>query len=203
MIGTFGNAWGFGIDLGAQYKKGDWRFGLMARDVSFTFNGWNFNLNEDERDVFLRTGNEIPPSTLELTTPRIILGGAWVKKINPKIDLIAELDIDITTDGKRSVLISGNRFSVDPHIGAEVSYKRLVFLRAGIGNIQRAKSDVNFDETIYTFQPNMGIGMKLGKFTVDYAFTDIGNVSQVLYSHVFSLKIDFEKRAPSPEKIDP
>ncbi|MFT6322189.1 MAG: hypothetical protein ACJAT4_003124 [Granulosicoccus sp.] len=42
----------------------------------------------------------------------------------------------------------------------------------------------------------MGIGFHLGKFTIDYAFTDIGNVSQVLYSHIFSVKIDFEKREP-------
>ena len=196
VIGTFGNAWGFGIDLGAQYKMGDWQFGLMARDVSFTFNGWNFNLNDDERDVFLRTGNEIPSSTLEITTPRLIFGGAYVKKLNSKLQLIAELDIDMTTDGRRPVLIPGNQLSFDPHMGFELNYSDLVFIRGGIANIQRAKSDVNFDETIYTLQPNMGIGMKLGKFTIDYSFTDIGNVSQVLYSHIFSLKIDFQRRPP-------
>jgi len=198
VIGTFGNSWGFGIDLGAQYKMGDWRFGLMARDISFTFNGWKFNLNDDEQDVFLRTGNEIPTSTLEITTPRIILGTAWVKQFTPKISLVTEVDLDFTTDGKRNVLLSAGPLQVDPHLGFEARYSDFLFLRGGISNIQKARDDVNPDNFIYTLQPNLGIGFHLGKFTVDYAFTDIGNVSQVLYSHIFSVKIDFEKREVTP-----
>ena len=203
VIGTFGNSWGFGLDLGTQYKSGDWRFGLMARDISFTFNGWRFNLTEEEQSVFLRTGNEIPTSTLEITTPRFIVGGAWVKKFDNRFSLIAELDLDFTTDGERNVLISTNLLEVDPHFGVEARYRDFLYLRAGVNNIQRARDDVNPDNYIYTVQPNLGIGFHLGKFTVDYAFTDIGNVSQVLYSHIFSLKIDFEKREEAPEESEP
>lgn len=199
VVGSFGNAWGFGIDLGTQYKKGNWRFGLMARDISFTFNGWNFNLTPEEKDVFLRTGNEIPSSTLEITTPRFILGGAWVKKFNSRISLITEMDLDITTDGERNVLVSTSLLEIDPHAGLELNYNDLLYLRAGIGNIQKARDDVDPDKFIYTVQPNMGIGIHLGKFTIDYAFTDLGNVSQVLYSHIFSLKIDFKKKDPLEE----
>jgi hypothetical protein len=194
VIGTFGNSWGFGIDLGSQYKVGNWRFGLMARDISFTFNGWEFNLTDDEQDVFLRTGNEIPTSTLEITTPRIILGAAWVKQFSRKISLLTEVNFDFTTDGKRNVLLSAGPLQVDPHLGFEVRYSDFLFLRGGISNIQKARDDVNPENFIYTLQPNLGIGFHLGKFTIDYAFTDIGNVSQVLYSHIFSVKIDFEKR---------
>lgn len=199
VIGSFGNAWGFGIDLGTQYKNGNWRFGVMARDISFTFNGWKFNLTPDEQDVFLRTGNEIPTSTLEITTPRFIVGGAWVKRFNDRFSLIAELDLDFTTDGERNVLISTNLVEIDPHMGIEAAYRDMIYLRAGLGNIQKARDDLDPDKFIYTVQPNMGIGMHLGKFTLDYAFTDLGNVSQVLYSHIFSLKIDFEKRDPLEE----
>ena len=202
VIGTFGNAWGFGIDLGTQFKSGDWRFGIMARDISFTFNAWKFNLTEDEKVVFLRTGNEIPTSTLEITTPRFILGGAWVKKLNPSFSLIAELDMDITTDGKRNVLFSTGIVELDPRLGFEINYNDLLYFRSGIGNIQKARDDLKPDEYIYTMQPNMGIGIHLGKFTLDYAFTDIGNVSQVLYSHIFSIKIDFEKKDPRKELED-
>ncbi|MEM6966330.1 MAG: PorV/PorQ family protein [Bacteroidota bacterium] len=201
VIGTFGNAWGFGIDLGTQYKSGNWRLGLMARDISFTFNGWRFNLNEEEQDVFLRTGNEIPTTTLEITTPRFIFGTAYVKKFQKGFSLIAEIDLDFTTDGERNVLISTSLLEIDPHAGVEINYEDLVFLRAGIGNIQKARDDLNPDNFIYTFQPNMGVGFHVGKFTLDYAFTDLGNVSQVLYSHIFSLKIDFEKRDPADDTV--
>jgi len=194
VIGTFGNAWGFGIDLGTQYKKGDWRFGLMARDISFTFNAWTFGLTDEEKLIYLSTGNEIPTSTLEITTPRFILGGAYIKQIKHKFRLIAELNLDLTTDGARNVLLGTDFIEIDPHAGFELGYRELIFLRGGIGNIQRARDDLNPDKFIYTMQPNMGIGLHLGKFTLDYAFTDVGNVSQVLYSHIFSLKIDFAEK---------
>ena len=199
VIGTFGNSWGFGIDLGSQYRMGNWRFGLMARDISFTFNGWEFNLSDNEKDVFLRTGNEIPTSTLEITTPRIILGAAWMRQFTPKISLVTELDLDFTTDGKRNVLISAGPMQIDPHLGFEARYSDFLFLRGGISNIKKSRDDVNPDNIIYTLQPNLGIGFHLGKFTIDYAFTDIGNVSQILYSHIFSVKIDFEKREPTED----
>ena len=199
VIGTFGNSWGFGLDLGSQYRMGNWRFGLMARDISFTFNGWEFNLSDNEKDVFLRTGNEIPTSTLEITTPRIILGAAWMRQFTPKISLVTELDLDFTTDGKRNVLISAGPMQIDPHLGFEARYSDFLFLRGGISNIQKSRDDVNPDNIIYTLQPNLGIGFHLGKFTIDYAFTDIGNVSQILYSHIFSVKIDFEKREPTED----
>ena len=107
----------------------------MARDISFTFNGWKFNLTDDEKDVFLGTGNEIPTSTLEITTPRIILGGAWVKQFTPKISLVTELDLDFTTDGKRNVLLSAGPIQADPHLGFEARYSDFLFLRGGISNI--------------------------------------------------------------------
>ncbi len=201
VIGSFGNAWGFGIDLGTQYKSGDWRFGIMARDISFTFNGWKFNLTDEEKDVFLRTGNIIPTSTLEITTPRFILGGAYVKEINNKLSLIAELDLDLTTDGERNVLLNTSLFEIDPHAGFEVNYNDLLFLRGGIGNIQRARDDLDPDKIVYSLQPNMGIGIHVGKFTIDYAFTDLGNVSQVLFSHIFSVKIDFKKKDPREDLL--
>jgi len=58
----------------------------------------------------------------------------------------------------------------------------------GVGNIQKYKNELNTDE--WTFQPNMGIGVKIKRFSIDYALTDIGNTSQALYSHVFSLRLD-------------
>ena len=47
-----------------------------------------------------------------------------------------------------------------------------------------------------TFQPNIGIGVGFKGINIDYAFTDIGDASVALYSHVFSLrfKINDPKR---------
>lgn len=82
--------------------------------------------------------------------------------------------------------------SIDPHAGLELSYKKMLFLRGGLGSIQEVK---DFDgSTSTTFQPNFGVGFKIGNFTLDYALTDIGDQSESLYSNVFSLKFGFNKK---------
>jgi len=189
-VGDFGGSWGFGIDLAGQYKLNNWQFGAVLRDATSTFNAWTFNLDENMRDVFTRTGNEIPKSSLELTMPRLNLGAARNFELPANFGLLLELNLDITTDGKRNVLIQGDPFSIDPHFGMELDFMKIVFLRAGIGNIQ--------DETSYdkgkhkTFQPNIGIGIRIKKvLTIDYALTDIGDQSLALYSNVFSIRFSF------------
>ena len=39
--------------------------------------------------------------------------------------LYTEIDFDITTDGKRNVLIKSNTLSIDPHLGLEFDYKKI------------------------------------------------------------------------------
>ena len=107
--------------------------------------------------------------------------------------MMPELDLDLTTDGKRNVLISAKPFSIDPHFGVEFGYSRFIFLRGGFQNVQKALDDLDGTKEIWTLQPNIGLGLVLGELSIDYAFTDIGNASQALYSHVFSLMLDFDK----------
>jgi len=189
-VGDFGGSWGFGIDLSAQYRKDKWLFGAVLRDATSTFNAWSFNLDEKMKDVFERTGNTIPKSSMEVTMPRLNLGIARSFELPANLGLLLELDLDITTDGKRNVLIKGDPFSVDPHFGLEFDYQKIVFIRAGIGNIQ---DETSFDKGKHkTFQPNIGIGIRIKKvLTIDYALTDIGDQSLALYSNVFSVRFSF------------
>lgn len=194
-VGNFARAWGFGLDASAKYDYKKWKFAAMARDVTSTYNAWSFSIPEEMEAVFLQTENEIPENSVEITLPRLILGAAREEVIKDKFYVLAEVNADITFDGKRNVVISGNPISLDPHAGIELSYDKIVFLRGGVGNIQKVKSDVGSRE-ITTFQPNFGVGINIKpiNLSVDYAFTDIGDQSTALYSHVFSLKFDFYKQ---------
>lgn len=188
VAGSFATAWGFGLDAGAQLEKKTWRFGIMARDVTSTFNAWSHN-SALVYDTYTKTGNVIPENSIELTLPKLILGISKSFRIKQNIGLLAAADLDFTFDGKRNTPISTSTFSIDPHAGVELDYKKLVFLRTGVGDIQRIK---NFDSSRYTtFQPNFGVGIKLNKFSIDYALTDIGNRAESLYSNIFSVKASF------------
>ncbi len=191
-VGDFAGAWGFGLDAGAQYDYKKWKFAAMARDVTSTFNAWSFNLSEETKQVFLATGNEIPENSVEITLPKLLLGAARKFDFNDKVSLLAELDMDATFDGKRNVLINSKSVNLDPHIGLEASYMNIIFLRAGIGNYQTYTD--NLGKKINTFQPNIGVGVKIKSVYVDYALTDIGDQSVALYSNVFSIKVDINKK---------
>lgn len=188
--GEFAKAWGFGFDLGAQYSYSGWQFGANIKDVTSTFNSWSYN-TELLESTFSKTGNEIPKNTTEITLPKMILGAAYRFNPSQKISILAELNADVTFDGKRNTVISSSMSSIDPHIGIEAGYSNLVFLRAGVQNIQKVK---NMDGSTTTIvQPNLGVGLKLGKLAIDYALTNIGS-QEILYSNVFSLRLEITKR---------
>jgi hypothetical protein len=196
IIGDFAGAWGFGFDIGGQYKYKDWLFGAVARDVTSTFNAWSYNLSPEMIQVFQETGNTVPTDNIEVTLPRLLLGaGRRFNFWNKKMSLLAEVDADITFDGKRNTVVSTSAGSIDPHMGAELGYKGLIFLRLGIGNIQNS-TDVT-GAAITTFQPDFGVGIKIKSFALDYALTNIGDASVALYSNVFSLKFDINRKTHS------
>jgi len=190
-VGQFASATGFGADLSATYRKNNWLFGAVIRDATNTFNAWSFNTEELE-EVFLRTGNEIPENSLELTLPKLLAGAGYKFNIKDKFEVYPEANLEFTFDGKRNVLIKGNVFNIDAKLGVEVNYKEIIYLRMGVNNIQ--------DETLLsgerkkTFQPNVGVGIQFKKVALDYALTDVGDQSIALYSNVFSLRIGINKR---------
>ncbi len=191
VIGSFANSWGFGFDLGIQYRKGPWQFGAVGRDITSTFNAWHVSFTEEEKDVLLATSNELPDiNSLEVTKPQIILG---VARSFPFKDfsILAELDVKATTDGKRNTLVSGDPISLDPGLGVEVNYKNFLFLRAGIDQFQK---ESKFDgKRHFISRPSVGVGIQLFSLLVDYAFTDLGD-SQNRYSHVVSLRLDLRPK---------
>lgn len=191
-VGSFGKAWGFGLDAGAQYQRDRWRFSAVARDVTSTFNAWSYTLDQRTIDVFAQTGNEIPVNSVEVTLPRLTLAVAREFKIGQKFDLLAAIDLENTFDGKRNTLIKSSAFSTDPRVGVELGYAKVVFVRAGIGNIQQV-SDLA-DQKQLSVQPNVGLGIKIKSVSLDYALTDIGDNSVALYSNIFSLKFDLFKK---------
>jgi hypothetical protein len=200
-VGNYATSWGFGFDAGLQYEHKNWYLGIMCRDITTTFNAWSHNsylLSE----VYQKTGNVLPENSVEITLPKAILGMGRYFKISGKTGLLAGTDFDITFDGQRNTLFrelfkNSGSIAMDAKIGLEANYDKLVFLRLGAGNVQKTR---NFDKSYATsIQPNFGVGFKLDRFldfglknlSVDYALTDIGDASEALYSHVFSVKAGF------------
>tara|TARA_B100000767_G_C19674465_1_gene496721 strand:+ start:83 stop:1150 length:1068 start_codon:yes stop_codon:yes gene_type:complete len=190
IIGDFATSWGFGLDIGIQLKTlNNWRFGLMARDISTTYNSWSINESRlDDIQNAINGQNQEAPNSTEITMPKIQLGVSKLHNINYDYSLLTSFDLIMKFEQNNN-LISSEFVSINPAIGLELGYTESVFLRLGIGNFQ---NEIDYsNSTNLTFQPNFGVGFKLRDIEIDYAFTDIGDQSVALYSNIFSLKVDF------------
>ena len=190
IIGDFATSWGFGFDFGLQISMDNgWKFGLMARDVTTTYNSWSIN---DDRLIEIQGAiegqNQEIPNSSEVTIPKIQFGFSKMFEFNYDYSLSTAIDLMMKFDQTNDI-ISSERLSISPAIGLEFGYTETVFLRFGIGNFQN-ELDYDNSENL-SFQPNFGVGFKYNDIQIDYAFTDIGDQSVALYSNVFSLKIDF------------
>jgi hypothetical protein len=191
-VGKFAKAWGFGLDAGLQIFKNKWKFGISGRDITTTFNTWSFSFTEKEKEVLYLTNNEIPVKSTEMTAPRLVLGAARDFRISNKVSLLAEANVDLTFDGQRNTLISADPVSADPKFGLECNVNNIFFVRAGIGNFQQALSDGDTlnQKKVWIYQPSAGAGFKISNVTIDYAFTNLANQSNPLFTHVFSLRLN-------------
>ena len=191
-VGKFAKAWGFGLDAGVQILTKNWKFGISGRDISTTFNAWSFTFTEREKEILYLTNNEIPVKSTEMTAPRLVLGVARDFKLSKKTTLLAEVNADVTFDGKRNTVISADPVSVDPKLGLEANFNNVFFLRAGINNFQKALSDGDTlnQKKVWIYQPSAGAGFRISNVTIDYAFTNLANQTNPLFTHVFSLRLD-------------
>ncbi len=173
-----------------------WHAGIVARDLTTTFNAWSFKFTEKEKEVLYLTKNEIPVKSTELTSPRIVLGGGYDFRIGNSLNLLAEANLNVTFDGKRNTVLSGNTISVDPSLGLEAGIKDVFFVRAGITNFQEALADGDTlnQKKVWIYQPSLGTGVKIKNVTIDYAFTNLANQSNPLYTHIFSLRFNLVKK---------
>ena len=195
-VGHFANAWGFGIDAGFKLQKDRWGLGIVAKDLTTTFNAWSFHFTDKEKEVLYLTKNDIPIKSTELTAPRLTVGTSYNFRLGSALNLLAELDGDFTFDGRRNTVLSSNTVSVDPHAGLELSIKNVFFVRAGIYNFQKALADgdTTNQKKVWIYQPSLGAGFKISNVSIDYAFSNLANQSNPLYTHIFSLKFALSKK---------
>lgn len=190
VIGDFASSWGFGLDLGVQFEtNNDWKFGVMARDITTTFNAWA--INEEQfatiKDAVDGQNQELPEST-EITIPKLQIGISKLVDFNYDYTLLTSVNMNVRFEQNNDI-ISTSVASINPALGFEFGYIDMVYLRAGMGNFQNELQIDNSEQL--SFQPSFGLGFKYNGIQIDYAFTDIGDQSVALYSNVFSLKLDF------------
>jgi len=188
IIGDFANSWGFGFDVGLQFERNNWQFGLLIRDITTTYNVWNI-----DEEKYQSIANAIPgenqdlPESTEITAPKAQLGLAKKFIFHYDYSLLAAANLNMRF-AKTNDIVATDFVSIDPAFGFELGYTDLVFLRAGVGNFQKVTQLDTGTKT--DFQPNIGLGFQYKGIHIDYALTNLGSTGVALYSNIFSVKVD-------------
>lgn len=188
IIGDFANSWGFGFDVGLQFERNLWQFGLLIRDLTTTYNIWNIDEKKYQAisNAIPGQNQELPEST-EITAPKAQLGISKRFVFHYDYSLLAAANLNMRFT-KTNDIIATDFVSIDPALGFELGYTDLVFLRAGVGNFQKVTQLDASEKT--NFQPNIGLGFQYKGIQIDYALTNLGNQGVALYSNIFSVKVD-------------
>jgi hypothetical protein len=189
VVGEFASGWGFGIDIAARFMHKNWKFGAVIRDATSTFNVWQFNEEKLVIGVADSVYNLPPDNSMELTLPRLYLGAARTFLLSDNISLLMELNASVSFEGKTAAPLSGRFIGTEPVIGFEANYAGLVFVRTGLGNLQRV-TEFNGERRLLA-DPSAGVGLQLGNFYLDYALSNISPQTISLYSNIFSVRYVF------------
>ncbi len=183
-IGDFAKAWGYSMDVGLQYRSGDWAFGLNAQDITTMLQSWSINESSltNLRDVF---GDDLPEGGTELVLPVLRFGSA--RNFSLAVgELLLSVDMDVAFDGQNANSFGSGDVSLHPRIGLEYSYAQVLAFRTGLNRIQNVEGE-GLDLT-----PSVGAGLKWGQAALDYGFGDFaGIVSDLGFSHRISVQYRF------------
>lgn len=188
-IGKFANGFGFGFDLGAIYKTDSgYQLGAMLRDATTTVNFWTINQKELSAVVNGEEFNPAPKDKMEITMPKFNMGISKNFELNRDLEFLPEAGVNVDF-AKTAALISTDFASITPYLGAELSFQKMIFVRAGVNKFQNV-TDIEDLKRKVTFQPSAGIGIRYRGLTLDYAITSTGIGGSNYFSNFFSLKLD-------------
>ncbi len=185
-IGPFASAWGYSFDVGARMRVGRFTLGANLQDATAMLQSWS--VDESAFAGFDSTyGIEAPQGGTEIVMPVARLGAATDLVLTDDVTVGLGADLDLAFEGQAYSLSAGD-VALRPRVGAEVAYKGIVALRAGI-------SDVIVSERFGTqITPTVGAGLNMGSLALDYGFGDFGGLQSDLgYSHRVSLRYTLQR----------
>jgi hypothetical protein len=179
-LGPFANAWGYSLDAGLLYQWRDYRFGVNLMDITTMMKFWTVDA-ERLQPLADEFGDEVPAGENELIKPAVKIGIGRFFDLGD-FSLLVATDADLRFENRRTFYLNAGNMSIEPHIGAEVGYRDVVFLRAGITDFATDQSS-----SVY-MSPTLGAGLQFGAFNLDYGFASFAGVSSELgFTHRISV----------------
>lgn len=182
-LGPFANGSGYSVDLSMLYHTSFADIALQIQNATGLLKFWT--VNADEFGAFTDAGDEIPEGQNEFIRPSIRLGIARSFAFKNEFwKLNTALDTHLRFNNQRTFYISAGPMSIEPHLGAELAYRSLLFARAGVTDFV-----TNFDQS-FSLAPTMGAGIRIKSVMIDYAFASFaGPTVDLGYTHRISVQV--------------
>ncbi|MFN1835689.1 PorV/PorQ family protein [Balneola sp. MJW-20] len=185
-LGPFAQAWGYSLDLGVLYRTSVADIGISIRDLTTMQKMWNVNESEfgDYEAQFDSLGATLPTGQNEYVLPSLKIGASRSFDLND-FEVIAATDVDLLFENRQAYYINLGRMSVEPHVGAEVTYRDIISFRTGLTDF------ITDPVSGFTVSPTLGLGLHLSRFKLDYGFASFAGTSSDLgFTHRISLRFD-------------
>lgn len=187
-LGPFAQAWGYSLDVGVKYKTEFGNIGVAVHDITTMQKMWDVDETAfgDYEAQFDSLGATLPSGQNEYVLPSVKFGASKLFSVNEDVKVSAAADVDLLFENRRAYYINLGKMSIEPHIGAEVNYKGIIAMRAGITDF------ITDPISGFSVSPTLGMGLQLSSFVLDYGFTSFAGISSDLgFTHRISLRFDF------------
>ena len=185
-LGPFAQAWGYSLDIGVQLKTNFADFGFSIQDVTTMQKMWEVDASAfgDYETQFDSLGATLPTGQNEYVLPSIKMGASRQFAVSD-FEFLAAADVDLLFENRKAYYMNVGRMSIEPHVGAEVSYKNVISLRTGLTDF------VTDPISGFSVSPTLGMGLKFSSFNLDYGFASFAGASSDLgFTHRISLRFD-------------
>jgi hypothetical protein len=187
-LGPFAQAWGYSLDVGIKYKTKIADLGVSLRDITTMQKMWNVDEKAfgDYEAQFDSLGATLPTGQNEYVLPSLTIGAARPIDVGMDLTLTAAVDTDLYFENRQAYYFNIGKMSIEPHVGAELSYKNLIALRTGLTDF------ITDPVSGFSVSPTLGMGLKVSRFVLDYGFASFsGSTSDLGFTHRISLRYDF------------
>jgi len=175
-LGPFADAWGYSLDLGISKNIRHGALAFVIQDATTLNKYWSIH-DSYFNEFSVAYEDEIPSGQHERTLPSLRIGGHKTHSIKD-LELTGVVDLYTQFENKQSFYLNLGPISFEPAVGVEISYVDKLYFRSGLNHF----TTDTLNSKLYAY-PNVGLGFKLGMFTIDYAFTksslQLGNTHRV------------------------
>ncbi len=184
-VQTFSTMMGFGLDIGAQYRKSDWRFGANLKGVFGDYRHWSYNTSQ-LAETFAQTGIRIFENRLETYRPRLVLGASRLIKLGEKVAILPTFDVAVSADNRSNGLLNTGSVSIAPKMGVMLELFQKIQIGGGISQLAQQEQVFSKNKEL-SFAPHAGCGVRFKKLNFNYAWMRNILADESFSSHFFTL----------------